>query len=136
MVPLTVISLGADGAFASLRGEAVRVPIAPTELVDTVGAGDSFHGGLLHHLAKIGRLGGRLEELTLPELTESLEFASRVSAILATTPLLTLGSVAVVHALWPVAIAPAGVGALGYLGAGLVVLGSALASLMGRKRAV
>lgn len=61
--------------------------------------------------------------------------ASRVSAILATTPLLTLGSVAVVHAIWPAAIAPAGVGALGYLGAGLVVLGSALASLMGRKRA-
>jgi len=61
--------------------------------------------------------------------------ASRVSAILATTPLLTLGSVAVVHSLWPAAIAPAGVGAGGYLGAGLVVLGSALASLLGRKRA-
>ena len=80
-VPLAVISLGADGAFASLRGDAVRVPIAPTELVDTVGAGDSFHGGLLHYLAEAGRLGGRLDELTTEELGHALEFASRVSAI-------------------------------------------------------
>ena len=28
-VPLAVVSLGGDGAFASLRGEQVRVPIAP-----------------------------------------------------------------------------------------------------------
>ncbi len=80
-VPLAVVSLGADGAFASLRGEQVRVPIAPTHLVDTVGAGDSFHGGMLHHLAVAGQLGGRLEKLDLPALTEALTFASRVSAI-------------------------------------------------------
>jgi fructokinase len=80
-VPLAVISLGADGAFASLRGEQVRVPIAPTKLVDTVGAGDSFHGGMLHHLAVAGELGGRLQSLDLPALTRALEFASRVSAI-------------------------------------------------------
>ncbi len=80
-VPLVVVSLGADGAFASLRGEQVRVPIAPTTLVDTVGAGDSFHGGMLHHLARAGELGGRLEGLDLAGLTDSLTFASRVSAI-------------------------------------------------------
>lgn len=80
-VPLAVVSLGADGAYASLRGEAVRVPIAPTTLVDTVGAGDSFHGGLLHHLAEGGHLGGRLESLTLDGLRNALTFASRVSAV-------------------------------------------------------
>lgn len=80
-VPLAVISLGGDGAYASIRGEGVRVPIAPTTLVDTVGAGDSFHGGLLHHLAGIGALGGRLESLDAAGLTEALTFASRVSAI-------------------------------------------------------
>ncbi len=80
-VPLAVISLGAAGAYASLRGEAVQVPIAPTTLVDTVGAGDSFHGGLLHFLAENGVLGGRLESLDLETLTEALTFASRVSAI-------------------------------------------------------
>ena len=80
-VPLAVVSLGGDGAFASLRGEQVRVPIAPTTLVDTVGAGDSFHGGLLHFLAEGGFLGGRLETLTVDALTEAITFASRVSAI-------------------------------------------------------
>lgn len=80
-VPLVVVSLGANGAFASLRGEQVRVPIAPTTLVDTVGAGDSFHGGMLHHLAQAGALGGRLEELDIAGLTAALTFASRVSAI-------------------------------------------------------
>lgn len=80
-VSLVVVSLGADGAFASLRGETVRVPIAPTDLVDTVGAGDSFHGGLLHQLAEEGLLGGRLETLDVPALTRALTFASRVSAI-------------------------------------------------------
>lgn len=80
-VLLVVVSLGADGAFASLRGEQVRVPIAPTTLVDTVGAGDSFHGGLLHHLAGAGHLGGRMDGLDVAGLTEALTFASRVSAI-------------------------------------------------------
>lgn len=80
-VPLAVVSLGAEGAFASLRGEQVRVPIAPTTLVDTVGAGDSFHGGMLHHLAQAGLLGGRLDALDLRALTDALTFASRVSAI-------------------------------------------------------
>lgn len=57
------------------------MPIAPTTLVDTVGAGDSFHGGLLHFLAEGGYLGGRLETLTTTALAEALAFASRVSAI-------------------------------------------------------
>jgi len=80
-VPLAVISLGGDGAFASLRGERVRVPIAPTNLVDTVGAGDSFHGGMLHYLAVAGHLGARLENLDLKAVSDALEFGSRVSAI-------------------------------------------------------
>jgi fructokinase len=80
-VPLAVVSLGAGGAFASLRGQQVRVPIAPTTLVDTVGAGDSFHGGLLHYLSEAGQLGGRLDALTVENLTAALTFASRVSAI-------------------------------------------------------
>lgn len=80
-VPLAVVSLGAGGAFASLRGEHVQVPMAPTTLVDTVGAGDSFHGGLLHHLATTGHLGGRLETLTPSGVQEALTFASQVAAI-------------------------------------------------------
>ncbi|MFY2762642.1 DMT family transporter [Arenimonas sp. MALMAid1274] len=60
--------------------------------------------------------------------------ASRVSTVLAVTPLLCVGVVALVHAIWPAAIRPEAIGATGYVGAGLVVLGSAVASLMGARR--
>jgi len=85
-VALAIISLGGDGAYGSIRGAGVRVPTAPTTLVDTVGAGDSFHGGLLHHLAGAGELGGRLESLDLDGLTEALRFAARVAAITCSRP--------------------------------------------------
>lgn len=54
-----MITLGVDGALASLDGERLRVPAVATRVVDTVGAGDSFTGGLLHHLGARGLLGGR-----------------------------------------------------------------------------
>lgn len=60
--------------------------------------------------------------------------ASRVSAILASTPLLCLGAVALVHALWPNAVAAEQTTALGYAGAVLVVIGSSLSSLMGARK--
>jgi drug/metabolite transporter (DMT)-like permease len=60
--------------------------------------------------------------------------ASRVSTILATTPLLSLGVIALVHAFWPASIAPERVTMLGYVGAVLVVVGSAMSSLLGAKR--
>ena len=60
--------------------------------------------------------------------------ASRVSAVLATTPLLCLASVALVHALWPAWIAPEAVGTAGYVGALAVVVGSGMSSLLGQER--
>jgi fructokinase len=86
---LVVISLGSHGAFASLGGSSVRVPTAPlgpAGVVDTVGAGDSFHGGFLHHLGRIGALGGRLDALDVDTVTSALEFASRVAAITCSRP--------------------------------------------------
>ena len=62
--------------------------------------------------------------------------ASRVSAILAVTPLLCLAVVAVVHAISPTIIASEHVTALGYIGAVLVVIGSSLSSLLGQKKAL
>lgn len=62
--------------------------------------------------------------------------ASRVSAILAVTPLLCLAVVAVVHAISPTTIASEHVTALGYIGAVLVVIGSSLSSLLGQKKAL
>lgn len=60
--------------------------------------------------------------------------ASRVSAILALTPLLCVATVATAHAAWPAAIAPERIGLPGWIGAGLVVAGSAAASLLAARR--
>ena len=61
--------------------------------------------------------------------------ASRVSAVLATTPLLCIAVVAACHALWPWLVAPERITTVGYAGAVLVVCGSAAVSLLGRRAA-
>ncbi|UNZ15785.1 carbohydrate kinase [Streptomyces sp. 891-h] len=78
---LIVITLGADGALVSLDGERLRVPVAATRVIDTVGAGDSFTAGLLHHLEAHGLLSGRLDGLGLDEVAEACRFATRVAAL-------------------------------------------------------
>lgn len=78
---LVVITLGVDGALASLDGERLRVPAVRTHVVDTVGAGDSFTAGLLHHLAARGSLGGRLAGLGLDDVAQACRFATRVAAL-------------------------------------------------------
>ncbi|MGX1267401.1 carbohydrate kinase family protein [Streptomyces phaeoluteigriseus] len=80
-VRLVVITLGAGGALASLDGVRLRVPAVATRVVDTVGAGDSFTAGLLHHLGARGLLGGRLTDLGLDEVAEACRFATRVAAL-------------------------------------------------------
>jgi len=66
---LTVVTAGADGAFACEPGERpVHVASHPVALVDTVGAGDAFHGGLLFALSR-----GRA-------LADALALASRCGA--------------------------------------------------------
>ena len=47
---LVVVTLGSDGVLALPRGstEPVRTPSFPIEVVDTVGAGDTFMAGFLH----------------------------------------------------------------------------------------
>lgn len=78
---LVVITRGAEGALASLDGERLQVPAVPTDVADTVGAGDSFTAGLLHHLGACGLLGGRLTELRLDDVAEACLFATRVAAL-------------------------------------------------------
>ncbi|MER7896476.1 carbohydrate kinase [Streptomyces sp. NPDC096046] len=78
---LVVITRGGDGALASLAGERVEVPAVETTVADTVGAGDSFTAGLLHHLGVRGLLGGRLAETRLDDIAEACRFATRVAAL-------------------------------------------------------
>lgn len=60
--------------------------------------------------------------------------ASRVSVVLALTPLLTLLCMEVVQWWLPGRVAPESLGWLGLLGAACVVIGSATTSLMGRRK--
>lgn len=60
--------------------------------------------------------------------------ASRVSTVLALTPLLALAVIAGVHAIWPQAVAAESVGMIGYVGALLVVAGSAMSALLGNRK--
>jgi fructokinase len=53
---LVVVTLGADGAMALVAGERVAVPGRKVKVVDTVGAGDSFHSALLAGLHDHGAL--------------------------------------------------------------------------------
>jgi sugar/nucleoside kinase (ribokinase family) len=63
------IKLGADGALGVRNGEKVRVPSIPVNVVDTVGAGDSFDAGFLY-----GYLNGW-------SLKKSLQFACVCGAL-------------------------------------------------------
>ncbi|MDP9845989.1 carbohydrate kinase family protein [Streptosporangium lutulentum] len=78
---LIVITRGSRGAIVSLDGERATVPAPPTDVVDTVGAGDSFTAGLLHRLHTSGLLGGRLGDLDLDRATDAAAFAARVAAL-------------------------------------------------------
>ncbi|MFF1837002.1 carbohydrate kinase [Streptomyces sp. NPDC058231] len=78
---LVVVTLGAHGALASLDGRRISVSGVHTRVVDTVGAGDAFTAGLLHHLGGRGLLGGRLERLTPAEVSAACAYAVRVAAL-------------------------------------------------------
>ncbi|MEU8149885.1 carbohydrate kinase [Nonomuraea sp. NPDC048901] len=78
---LIVITRGADGALVSLDGERAMVRAPRVEVVDTVGAGDSFTAGLLHRLGVRGLLGGRLDGLDLETAADAAAFAARVAAL-------------------------------------------------------
>jgi sugar/nucleoside kinase (ribokinase family) len=45
---LLVVKLGSEGCRARYRGETLRAPAYPVQVVDTTGAGDSFNAGFLH----------------------------------------------------------------------------------------
>jgi fructokinase len=83
---LVTVTLGKDGAAAFLQSEngvikanaqAIDLPV-----VDTIGAGDSFHGALLSKLELEGKLSRKaLPRLSQTELQEALIFANTAASI-------------------------------------------------------
>lgn len=85
-VRLVVVTLGGDGVFVATAGGSLRLPPYAVDVVDTVGAGDSFMSGLLDGLARAGALSpAAFAELTDdgPEPVEPL--ARRAAAVAAIT---------------------------------------------------
>jgi fructokinase len=84
-VRLVVVTRGADGATGFTERYRVVAPGERVEVVDTVGAGDSFQAALLCAIDELG-LASRsgLEGLEEPALQRCLAFATRASAITCT----------------------------------------------------
>src|SRR3954447_17018786 len=87
---LVVVTRGGMGVFAVTAGLELRRPATPIDLVDTVGAGDSFTSGLLDGLRRADLIGGPRRE-ALAAIDESslisvLDAASLIAAITCSRP--------------------------------------------------
>lgn len=82
---IVAVTMGGDGAFAVCAAGIVRVAARPVEVIDTVGAGDSFMTGLIDALWSMDLLGGdRREELArigVVAVEEVLGAATHASAV-------------------------------------------------------
>ena len=78
LVPIVLITVGADGAYAVLNGEVTHVPVERVVPVDTTGAGDAFMAGVLRYVHFNG----------LPTVSEDLircvSFGNKLGAMAAT----------------------------------------------------
>lgn len=88
---LVVVTRGADGAlvYVSRSQELLEVPGRSVEVVDTVGAGDSFMSGLLSGLLDADLIGGvaardRLRRAALADVVPAVERATATSAVTVT----------------------------------------------------
>ena len=87
---LVVVTRGGEGCYARTAGVELRHPAVPLELVDTVGAGDSFTSGLLDGLRRADLIGGArrdalaaIDEATLATV---LDEAALIAAITCSRP--------------------------------------------------
>lgn len=84
---IVVTTLGKDGALAYCdrsdgRRFGATAPIVPVDVIDTIGAGDTFHAGFLSWLEMNGKMSpGALAALTEGELTDALTFANLAASL-------------------------------------------------------
>ena len=71
-----MVARGGDGALVSLRGEVFEASGRKVDVVDTVGAGDSFQAGLLCGLDELGKATkSGLSEISPDECRRVVDFA-------------------------------------------------------------
>lgn len=80
---LVILTSGDEGATGYLNGAGVvHAPAEPAEVIDTVGAGDSFNAGVLARLSERGLLRkDRLASLAPEVVEDALRFGARVAAL-------------------------------------------------------
>ncbi len=80
---LFIVTRGIRGAQAwHKRAGAIDVETPPVEVVDTIGAGDSFQAGLLVALRAMGRIAAKsLAGMTADELHRAVAFATKCAAL-------------------------------------------------------
>jgi fructokinase len=87
---LVVVTRGGEGTFAVSRRVEVRRAAVPVQLVDTVGAGDSFTSGLLDGLRRADLIGGprreALADVDEATLVSVLDEAAFIAAITCSRP--------------------------------------------------
>ena len=85
---LVVITRGNDGAVAWHAGAGqIEVRAPKVEVVDTIGAGDSFQAALLFALHQQGRLAReKLKDISADELHRALSFAADCAGLTCTRP--------------------------------------------------
>lgn len=79
---LVIVTKGADGSMAMSRDYAVEVPASQTRVADTIGAGDSFHAGLISWLDRHDKLDlDTVRSLRPEDARGALGFAANVASI-------------------------------------------------------
>lgn len=80
---VVILTRGGDEATAFLAsGAEVSVPVERVQIVDTVGAGDTFNAGVLAKLSELGLLTKTaLAQISSDDLRTALAFGARVAAI-------------------------------------------------------
>ncbi|MHA6344555.1 carbohydrate kinase family protein [Roseivivax sp. CAU 1761] len=79
---LVLVTRGAEGVDAVTAAGAERVPARPAEVVDTVGAGDTFNAGLLAGLHRAGLLErGALRATGLADLRPAVALGAAAAAV-------------------------------------------------------
>ncbi|MEW6705746.1 MAG: carbohydrate kinase [Pseudomonadota bacterium] len=81
-VSMVVVTRGAQGASAWTAAASAQAAAVPVQLVDTVGAGDTFQAALLAWLAEHDALNAQaLRALDAAALQQALAFAARAAAL-------------------------------------------------------
>ncbi|WP_096437756.1 aminoimidazole riboside kinase [Alteribacter populi] len=81
-VPVTLITLGAEGSYIFVNNEKTHVPAMKVNAVDTTGAGDAFVSGMLYQLHHYDK---SVDDLTVAEAAEMARFASVSGGLAAAT---------------------------------------------------